>query len=262
VCAVVTGVLLLDLLTGGRLQMSSVAGYSSLVAGRFSGIGNVAFGVLLAAVLLAAAAATHERSRRTTVVVLVVSGVVAVVVDGAPPFGSDVGGVLALVPAFVVLGLLRTGARVSPVRLLAAGAAGAAVVTVFALLDHQRAPGERTHLGRFVQQVLDGTAGTVLQRKAEAVLDLLFTSPVTALLPLVVAAVVRLVLRPPRALAAAFAAVPAWRHGLLAVGTGAAVGFAVNDSGPAIAALAVLVCVPATVAVTARVSRRPGTPTG
>ena len=130
VCGFVAAVVLVDLLTGAHLQLSSVAGYSPLVAGRFAGIGNVAFGVLAAAVLLAASA-----SRRAVVIAAV--GLVAVAVDGAPPLGSDVGGVLALVPAFVLLAMLRTGTRVTLSRLALAGAGAAAVVTAFALADFE-----------------------------------------------------------------------------------------------------------------------------
>lgn len=240
------GVLLLDLATGAHLQMSSVAGYSPLVAGRFAGIGNVAFGVLAAALLLALAALT----RRAAVVAVV--GVVAVLLDGAPPFGSDVGGVLALVPALVLLAMLLSGRRVSVPRLLAAGVAGAVVVGAFALLDLTRAEADRTHLGRFAADVLDGTAGTLLRRKADAVLGLLFSSPVTALLPLVVAAAVYLVVRPPAPLRAVLDRAPAWRAGLLALGLTSAIGFAVNDSGAAVPALALVVAVPATAAVVLR----------
>ncbi|MCY7364357.1 MAG: hypothetical protein LH469_03425, partial [Frankiaceae bacterium] len=252
--AFTAGVLLLDLATGAHLQMSSVAGYSPLVAGRFAGIGNVAFGVLAAALLLALATLT----RRAAVVAAV--GVVAVVLDGAPPFGSDVGGVLSLVPALVLLAMLLSGRRVSVPRLLAAGLAGAVVVAAFALLDLTRAEADRTHLGRFAADVLDGTAGTLLRRKADAVLGLLFSSPVTALLPLLVAAAVYLVLRPPAPLRAVFDRAPAWRAGLLALGLTSAIGFAVNDSGAAVPALALVVAVPATVAVVLRARRAPEEP--
>lgn len=254
VCAFTAGVLLLDLVTGAQLQMSSVAGYSPLVAGRFAGIGNVAFGVLAASVLLATAALT----RRASAVAAVALGTVAI--DGAPPWGSDVGGVLALVPAFVLLAMLLTGRRVSVLRLVAAAVAGALVVTAFALADWARAAEDRTHLGRFVQDVADGSAGTVLRRKAEAILDLLFANPVTALLPLAVALVVYLVLRPPRPLAAAFDAAPAWRSGLLATGLAMAIGFVVNDSGAAVVALAIVVAAPATIAVVLRARRAPEEP--
>ncbi|MDQ3422778.1 MAG: alkaline phosphatase family protein, partial [Actinomycetota bacterium] len=252
VCGFVAAALLGDLLTGAGLQISSVAGYSPLVAGRFAGIGNVAFGVLAASVLLA----TAVLARRASAIAAV--AVVAVAVDGAPPWGSDVGGVLALVPAFFLLAMLRTGRRVSIARLAAATLAGAAVVAVFALADWTRPAGQRTHLGRFVQDVADGTAGEVLQRKAAAVFELLFLSPVTALLPLLVAAVVYLVARPPAPLRRAFDASPAWRQGLLALGLACLLGFGLNDSGAAIPALALCVGIPATAAVAVRARRRPG----
>jgi len=245
VCALVAAVLVVDLLTGAQLQMSSVAGYSPLVAGRFAGIGNVAFGVLAASVLLAASAA-----RRTTT--LAVTGALVVAVDGAPAFGSDAGGVLALVPAFVLLALMRTGTRVTVGRLVGAGAGSALVVTGFALADWSRATPDRTHLGRFVQDVVDGTAGELMGRKASAVLDLLFLNPVTALLPVLVAAAAYGLFRPPVLLHRAFQAAPGWRHGLLAVGLASLLGFVLNDSGAAVPALALCVALPATAAVVAR----------
>jgi len=244
--------LVADLVTGAHLQLESPAGYSSLVAGRFTGIGNVAFGVYAASALLATTALAAGRRRPALWVAG--AGLVAVAVDGAPPWGSDVGGVLALLPAFAVLALLLTGARVSAPRGGAALLGGGLVVTAFALADYARPAADRTHLGRFVEQVRDGTAGQVLRRKAEAVLGLLFHSPVTAALPLAVAAAVYLVLRPPPPLQRAFAAVPAFRHALVAVGVASAVGFAVNDSGAAVPALALVLVLPATVAVAAGVA--------
>ena len=247
VCAATVLVLAGDLVTGAHLQITSPAGYSPLVAGRFAGIGNVAFGVYAAAGLLATAWLARGR-----LVVVAGGGLVLVAVDGAPPWGSDVGGVLALLPALVLLGLLVSGRRVSVVRLGLAGVAGAVVVTVLALADHARGPAAQTHLGRFVTQVQDGTAGTVLRRKADAVFGLLFHSPVTAVLPVVVVAASYLLVRPPPPLAASFARVPELRHGLVALGLACALGFALNDSGAAVPALALLVALPVATAVTVR----------
>jgi hypothetical protein len=140
-------------------------------------------------------------------------------------------------------------------RIAVAALAGALVVTAFGIADHARPEVQQTHLGRFVGQVLDGSAGGVLRRKAEANLSLLFHSAVTALLPLVVAGVVWLFLRPPAPLRRVLERSPAWRAGLLAVATAAGLGFVVNDSGAAVAALAIVVTVPATLAVVARHAR-------
>jgi hypothetical protein len=246
-CGLIAGVLVADALTGAHLQMSSVAGYSPIVAGRFAGIGNVAFGVLAAAALLAAASTRSATLAALTALV--------VVVDGAPMWGSDVGGVLALVPAYTLLVLLLAGRRVTFARLCASAGVGVLVVAAFGIADHARPPDQQTHLGRFVGQVLDGSAGGVVRRKAEANVSLLFHSPVTALLPLVVAFLLVLFLRPPAVLRGTLDHSPAWRAGLLAVLTASGLGFLFNDSGAAVLALAIVVSLPATLAVLARHAR-------
>jgi hypothetical protein len=247
-CGLTAAVLVIDVLTGAQLQISSVAGYSPLVAGRFAGIGNVAFGVLAASVLLAAASTRSPTAAALTGLVIVI--------DGAPMWGSDVGGVLALVPAYALLVLLLAGRRVNLARLAVAAAVGALVVTAFGIADYARPEDQQTHLGRFVGQVLDGSAGGVIRRKAEANLSLLFHSPVTALLPIVVAFLLWLFLRPPAVLRRTFDISPAWRAGLLAVLAASGLGFVLNDSGAAVPALAIVVALPATLAVLARHARR------
>lgn len=249
-CGLTAGVIVIDLLTGAHLQISSVAGYSPVVAGRFAGIGNVAFGVLAASALLAAAS-----SRSATVAALTA---MVVVVDGAPMWGSDVGGVLALVPAFALLVLLLAGRQVNAVRLAVAAAVGVLVVTAFGIVDHARPTDQQTHLGRFVGQVGEGTAWDVVRRKGEANLALLFHSPLTALLPVVIAFLLVLFLRPPAALRRTFERSPAWRAGLLAVLTASGLGAVLNDSGVAVPALAIVVALPATIAVLARHARGTG----
>lgn len=256
-CGGTVALLVADLLTGAHLQIEAPAGYSSLVAGRFAGIGNVAFGVYGTCALIAAAALAAGRERRKALLVVAAAALIAVAVDGAPAWGSDVGGVLSLLPAFVLLGMLLAGIRVSLVRLALAGLAAVVVVTAFALADYARPASDRTHLGRFVEQVRDGTAGEVLVRKASAIGNLLFDNPVTALLPLVVALVVYLFRRPPGPLADALAAEPAFRCALLAIGLMSVLGFALNDSGPAVVALAVVVVLGASAAVISGVAARP-----
>jgi hypothetical protein len=246
-CGLTAAVLVVDVLTGAHLQMASVAGYSPVVAGRFAGIGNVAFGVLAASALLAAAS-----TRSATVAALTA---IVVVVDGAPMWGSDVGGVLALVPAYTLLVLLLAGRQVNAARLAGAAVVGGLIVAAFGIADHARPADQQTHLGRFVGQVLDGTAGTVIRRKAEANVSLLFQSPVTALLPLVIALLLALFLRPPTALRRTFDRSPAWRAGLVAVLTASGLGSVLNDSGVAVPALAIVVALPATLAVLARHAR-------
>jgi hypothetical protein len=235
------GVLVLDVLTGSRLQLDSVLGYSPLVAGRFTGLGNVAYGVFGAAALLTATSVAIKRAGWRDVAAI---GAVAVVADGAPMWGSDVGGVLALIPGFAVLLLLRAGARLSWRRLVVIAAAAVAVVLAFGLADYARPASSQTHLGRFVGRILHGGAGTVLQRKLHADLDLLTANAGTLIVPVAVAVGLWLILRPPPRLARGYARHPELRFGLIALCVLALVGLVVNDSGIAIPAVAVLLGVP------------------
>jgi hypothetical protein len=219
------------------------------VAGRFTGVGNVAFGVLGSAALLLATSVAIKRPGWRGVGNVVAVGVLAVVVDGAPMWGSDVGGVLALVPGFAVLVLLCVGARVSWRRALGIAAAAVAVVVAFGLVDYARPASAQTHLGRFIGRILHGGAGTVISRKLHSDLDLLTANAGTLIVPLVAAVALWLVLRPRPRLARAYSRHPQLRYGLLSVAVLALVGLVVNDSGIAIPAVAVLLGVPFVLAI-------------
>jgi hypothetical protein len=238
-----------DLIAGAPLQLDTLLGYNPLVAGRFYGIGNIAFAVLGTAALAVAAALAVGRRRWAAAAVVVGLGILVTGLDGHPSLGADVGGVITLVPTFVVLGLLATKSRITPIRLLLATLAGVVVVGGLAVLDYLRPADQRTHLGRFVGSVLDGSAGATLHRKIAANLDLLLAGPhtIAALAGAVVVTV--LVFRPPPPLRSAYRAVPALRAFLVSTVVLSGVGFATNDSGIAIAAIAALVAVPLTLAV-------------
>ncbi len=122
VAAITALVLAVDVVTGSALQQSSLMGYSPLVAGRFYGFGNVAFAIFASGALLGATGFADpllQRGRTAAALLLVVvTGVAAVVVDATPGWGSDFGGVLALVPGFAVLAMLVAGVRISPLRFL------------------------------------------------------------------------------------------------------------------------------------------------
>ncbi|NUU19974.1 MAG: hypothetical protein HOV68_00425 [Streptomycetaceae bacterium] len=252
-----------DVITGSHLQMNTLFGLSPLIAGRFYGFGNVAWSIYGMAVLLAAAwpvgrsLEKEPERRRKAVVLLVVCGLAAIVVNGWPAFGSDFGGVLALVPGFAVLGLLLTGVRISwgKAGLVALGAVAA--VAVISVLDWMRPKASRSHLGKFVQQVIDGDAGAVLRRK---IMDNLgsFHQPVSFLIPVLLVLLLVALLEPPRlratALPPAYARVPWLRPVLIACWVTAVVGYAVNDSGIQIPSVALLLAVPLGAAVLAAVA--------
>jgi hypothetical protein len=226
--------------------LSSVPGYDPLIAGRFAGIGNPAFGVLAAATLLTACLLAPSWP------VALLIGLIGVVVDGAPMFGSDVGGVLALVPGVVLVTVAVAGRRISW-RAVALGVAGAvAAIVVFAAVDLARPADARTHLGRFASDLLHGHAGTTLHRKIVANWDLLTHNAATVLVPFVLIGLAVLVVRAGRmrgtaGLAAAYERVPALRGGLLACLVTGVLGFLLNDSGVVVPAIMMLIAVPVAV---------------
>jgi hypothetical protein len=254
--------LIADGLTGSHLELNGLLGYDAIVAGRFTGYGNLTFGLLsVSALTVTAAAATAlgrragpGRERSVTAVTVVGAGLATVAVIGAPGLGRDFGGVIAALPGFLLLAMLLAQVRVTAVRLGAVLAAGVLAVTVVAVLDWRRGPGARTHLGRFVEQVLTGEAWTVVSRKAQANLDILLGSPLAWMLP--VAAVAALWLLRPGGLLRRAAATDAAPAGLAAADVGVlraallagllslAVGAAVNDSGVAVPATAAALLVP------------------
>jgi len=259
--AAITGlVLLVDVVTGSTLQLSSLMGYSPLVAGRFYGFGNLAFSLFATGMLLAVTAVAdtlvRNDQRRAAVAVVVVTGVVAVLVDGWPRWGSDFGGVLALVPGFAVLALLVAGVRVSWWRAALIGLAAAATIAVVAYLDWRNPTADRSHLGRFVQQVIDGEATTIVQRKLEANLRAFRNYLLALIVPIGFAFVVLVLMRPVASRAAALGRAYdrslTLRSGVIAVLVTLGIGFAVNDSGIAIPAVALFVAIPLILAASVR----------
>ena len=109
---VIVAVLVVDVLFGAPLQLSNPLGYSPLLAARFSGYGNLAYAALASAAVLLAGLLAHRIGGRRGVLTAIALLVVVFVVDGAPMWGSDVGGVLSILPAFAVTAYLLLGMRV------------------------------------------------------------------------------------------------------------------------------------------------------
>ena len=253
VAGVTMAVLALDVVTGSRLQISSLMGLQPVVAGRFYGMSNPTFALFATSTLLLATAASSVLFRRglrtPAAVVVAVLGVVAVVVDGAPWWGADGGGPPALIPGVVVLLVAVLGVRMGWRRW---GLVAVGVVVLFfvvAGLDWLRAPSSRSHLGRFVQTLLDGGAGDVVVRKARQNYELLLSNaPLSLLVPVALVALVVVLARPSswgsRALARAAEEAPTLRAGLVGLVVTLGIGFAVNDSGVAIPAVGATLAVP------------------
>ncbi|MEV4159235.1 hypothetical protein [Nonomuraea dietziae] len=261
VAGVTSLALLVDVMTGSRLQVNAVTGYEPVTGGRFYGFSNIAFAVYSTGTVLALAGLAqwllgHLR-RSVVVLVCALYGAFAVFADGWPAWGADFGGVPAFVIGLAVFLILLSGRRVSLLKLLLVGAAGAALIGAIAFADWLRAADQRTHLGTFVQQIIEGQAWTVVWRKFSSMVGITVGNWQLTLLSLVALAFLFFVLdRPSRwgasALGRAYGFAPALRAGLFGALTCAFVGFLVNDSGIAIPAMALTVAVPLTLAACVR----------
>jgi hypothetical protein len=148
----------IDVLLGAPLQLNTVFGYSVAVAGRFTGLGNLAFALFGSATIVLAALLVDRAGARGLRAAYALLGVV-VLVEGLPMLGADVGGVASMVPAFGVTALLLADRRVTSRYLLALVGVTGAVIMLFAFVDAARPSQSQTHLARLAQHLLAGRWG-------------------------------------------------------------------------------------------------------
>ena len=273
VAAVTAVVVAADVVTGGRLQLSSLMGVQPLVGARFYGFNNQAFALFAATTVLLAVALANplvQRGRRAAAAAVVAGiGVVATVLDGMPGLGSDFGGPPALVPGSRSLALLAAGTRLSW------------------LQGGSRARGRRRRRHRLRGHRLDPPAGRAHaprpvradrarrrpvaghRAQGDQNLEILFGNWLTLLAIGGIALVVLVLGRPLRTAAIApdggpfgwlsggapltrlASDAPMLRPGLVALAVTLGIGFALNDSGVVIPAVGVSVAVPLLVAACA-----------
>lgn len=235
-------VLAVDIATGGHLQINTVFGYSPIVAGRFAGFGNQAFSMfaigsmLLAAVFVERRTPRGERIGNGALIAVIGWFALVIVLDGHPAMGSDVGGVLALVPATAIAVMLFRGISINKRLAAAVGAATVLVLVGFAALDLSRPADERTHLGRFASKLVDGDAGEIIQRKIAANLRVL-TTVWAWVIPVALVYFVYLTWRPNRTLQTLQGAHSHFRTFGVSALTLGLLSMALNDSGVSLPAI-------------------------
>jgi hypothetical protein len=257
IAAITALVLGYDAMSGSDLQMNAFMGYTALVGGRFYGFGNMAFAVFAIASILTAAWLTEvmpaARVRLQTAAVCAI-GLVAMVIDGTPGWGSDFGGVIAIVLGTVVLALLIAGQRISVVKLGVTALAGAVIVLAMAFADSLR-PAE-THLGKFWDQLVAGEAWGVIGRKFGAMLHSFGYWPFTVVAIGALLFLYLVLARPlswrAAALDRAYQQSRSLRPALMAGLTVAIVGMLMNDSGVEIPALVFTLAIPLVLAACVR----------
>lgn len=259
-------VLAVDVMTGARLQLTSLMGTQPLVAGRFYGFNNTAFALLITSSILVAFALTNpliRRGKRTWAVVIIAGiGIFTTAIDGLPGIGADFGGPPAFIPGFALFTLLAAGIRITWRWALRVIGLTLVLVTGVLVLDWLRPADERTHLGNFFQTVLDGGVWTVIGRKLDQNLQNIFGSWFTLLAAAGLLLVVFALGRPLRAAAKdpeggslgwlsgrtdlrkVGAQLPLFRAAMITLALTHAIGFAVNDSGIVIPAIGLAAAIP------------------
>ncbi len=275
IVALITAVTLaVDIATGAQLQISALMGVQPMVGGRFYGFNNHAFTLFAVSTVLLAGAIANElvarNKRKLAGLAVALVGVGAILLDGSPSLGADFGGPPALFPAFAMLTLVALGIKISWKKAVGILAAAVFVVSSFAVLDWLRPADQRTHLGRFVDTVLDGGFFDVVGRKLAANFST-FTNPLS-LVAITGVLVILIVLGRPVRLAAREANTLAPYHWLThgvplkqiatdtpmflptvhAVYVALAIGTLVNDSGVVILGIGLAVLVPLLIATYAR----------
>jgi hypothetical protein len=260
VCITTMAVLAVDVMTGSRLQLSSLMGLQPVEGGRFYGMGNVTFALFATATLLLCTAVgnhllTIGQPRQAAGAVSAI-GLVAVIIDASPSWGSDLGGPTALLPAVILLVLAILEIGLTGRRLVAIGGGIAGFLVVLGLVDWLRPAESRSHLGKFVQTALDGGAWDIVVRKLEQNIGLFLDNPLSLLIPVALVLFAYILARPDSRAAApvrrSFAAIPLLRQGLIAVLVMWVIGFALNDTGAAIPAVGATLALPLVIAIAVR----------
>jgi hypothetical protein len=256
---VIITVLVVDVLFGAPLQLSNPLGYSPLIAARFSGYGNLGYAALASSAVLLAGLLAHRSGGRRGALFAIAMLAVVFVADGAPMWGSDVGGILSMLPAFAATGYLLLGMRIR-LRTAVLGLVAAVIALVaFGLFDLTRPSDKRTHLGRLFETTESrGWAGlwTVIERKIYENLSVLLRSTWMLVVLAGVAFIAYVYSRHRTRLRAIVDWVPEMRASFIGFAIVATLGFAVNDSGIAIPGMMLSVLTPTIVVLLVAAQRR------
>jgi hypothetical protein len=257
--SILVGLILIDVATGARLQFNTVFGYTPTVSGRYAGLGNLAYAAFsAAALLLAGLLAERIGGRRGALVAIALLGA-AIVIDGAPFFGSDVGGVLSMVPAYALTATLLMGWRIRFKLIALYGAATVVMIALFAAIDLSRPIDKRTHLGRLVASG-EGEGGfhavsNMIRRKLEQSNAVYSSSIWSIMFPLVLAGIAYLIYRASGRMRGLHQRLPKLSAALAGLGVLIVLGTLLNDSGIAIAGVMLGVVTPVLIVVTVRGDR-------
>ena len=267
ICLFTVAVLGVDVMTGSGLQLETPFGLSVLEAGRFYGIGNEALGIYglsglfgaawLALVLLR----RYSPSRRPAVLAVAAVATFTVFASGWPGFGGKVGGTIAMVPCFLLLGMVVAGTRLNWRRILLVAVSGLALFAVFALISYLVPATGHSDIGVFAGNTLHGRSGGLLLRKINSNLGSLSVNAFSPLIPIVAIVTGLMLWRPAwfrlTTVPAAFAAEPLLRPVLGVLWLMPVLGWLADDSGVIVAAAVLPFALPLAIAILAAAAYPP-----
>jgi hypothetical protein len=235
--------LLVDGVLGTPMQLGSMYADGPVIGGRFYGFGNSTFATLAVGALVTGGWAAQKligKSRVQAPVAVLVIGGAAIVVDGKPGWGTDFGGIIALVPAVLLMAWLTWRESISLRALIGVGVVGVLAVSAVAFLDYLRPPEQRTHFGTFVARLLDGQVGDVFVRKLQMATQF-FSGPAGWLMLVAVVALMLATVFPDRVPSRTYrdfyTSLPMIRPTLLAMSVCGLIGMLLNDAGVALPAI-------------------------
>jgi hypothetical protein len=247
--ALVVVVILVESAVGSPFQTGSPLGAQPISGGRFYGLSNHLFGMVLAATMIALACLfTNLTDARTRIWVTIGVGAVIAGMCVAPQMGADFGSMLVTVPTFGLLALLVSGRRTRVRHVLILLTGGIFAVLAVSILDWRRPPAARSHLGRFVDEVLSGNLVTIMVRKLTQNLTMVLDFPGLGLV-LAAAVVASIAVAVParlrwQAMARLQTRYPSVRAALLMLVAGTWLGYVVDDTGTVLAAAALGLAIP------------------
>ncbi len=223
--------IVLDIVTGGRMIQSSILGYDPIIGARYYGIGNEYMGIAAGSVIIAACSLLERRKAGLRIIALLLG--IVVIVIGYPGLGANMGGAITCLLAFGFFIFRVLGIQIGIKQIATIGLVMAAVISVFLVMDAVFLE-EHSHLAAAAHgAVQDGPLHilAIIQRKVSMNLKLLRYTVWTKVLITVIAVTGILFYRPVGIFTGVFAKYPYYAKGWSALVVAAAAGIAVNDSG-------------------------------
>ncbi|MGI6555361.1 MAG: hypothetical protein ACOX2P_08465 [Bacillota bacterium] len=233
---------MVDTLTGSNLIKYSTLGYDPMSGARYYGIGNEYMGVVIGSSIIGVAALWekhYEKHPRRVEAFTIAFFAVTVFIMGAPYLGTNVGGTIAAIAAFIFTYMRLKGKKINLKQMAAMGSCAALVIFCLAVFDMHRSVEVQSHLGRFANNILSGGWPVIVDmamRKVNMNITLIRYTIWSRVFLVMLSVLMVSFYRPVGLMQKVRSSYPYIFQGMLGILVGSAVALAVNDSGVVAAA--------------------------